>query len=160
MSRGNSIILSSNPKGQFVEGTIDSAVSTAKPGHAVQIKAATEFVGGRPFFQLAAPGTDGEDIVHMILIEDNLQGFTMTSTFAAGTRARAYVPIAGEEMNIRVGEVAGTGNTFAIGDQFMINASGGYYIPATGSPPQSVAFVCMETEVQVAGQSLIHCVKT
>src|SRR5258708_5368515 len=98
--KGSTILLSANPKGTFIEGTM---ADTSKPGTCVQVKAATAYTNGRPSFVAAAPGTDGKPVMHAILMEDWLQGIGTGTAYVSGTRAMAYVPIAGEELNVRVG---------------------------------------------------------
>jgi hypothetical protein len=148
--KGNCILLSSNPKGQFIEGVMGD---TSKPGCCVQVKAATAFSNGRPTFVAAAPGTDGKQVMQAILLEDSNQGFGPQTAYVVGTRAIAYVPIAGEEMNVRLGEVAGTGNTYAIGDRVVNDAEDGIYVPAPGTE-QDTPFIVQETLTQVAGGTL------
>lgn len=155
MSKGNTIILSANPQGKFIEGVI---ADTSKPGTIMQIQAATEMSNGRPTFIAAAPGTDGKAVVHNVLLEDGLQGKTITDAYVSGTRCFVYVPLPGEELNVIVGEGAGTANTFAIGDRFEINATGGYLIPETGSPQQT-SWICRETVTQKAAAYLTFCEK-
>lgn len=152
MARGNSIVVTAEPKGQFLEGTI---ADTSKPGTIMQVKAATAFKGGRPSYVAGAPGTDGKQVLPAVLLEDNLQGKTSSDAYVSGTRCRLYCPVAGEELNILVGEVAGTGNSYAIGDRLIIDAEDGILVPETGSP-QATQFVALEAVTQVAGSYLLH----
>ncbi len=152
----NNIIKCAFPRGVFLEGTM---ADTSKPGTCMQVKAATAYTNGRPSFVAAAPGTDGKPVMHAILLEDMEQGKTVDDAYVSGTRARLYVPAPGEEMLIRVGEVAGTGNTYAIGDRLIIDAEDGIYVPDSGSPAD-VAFVCQEVLTQVAGSTLCFAQKT
>jgi len=162
MAHGNKIVISSPPRGRFIEGVYEG---TSKPGTFVQIKAATAFTGGgygEPHFVDAAPGTDGKDILLAVLCEDNLQGFDINTAYPGVQsngqypKCKVYCPVHGDELNLRVGEVAGTGNTFAIGDRFEINATAGYLIPESGSPQATIA-VCMEALTQQAADSLVWC---
>lgn len=156
MAKGNTIILSSNPKGQFIEGTIGD---TSKPGTIMQIEAATTDKNGRPTLIAAAPGADGKKVMCAVLLEDNLQGKLISDAYVSGTRCRAYVPAPGEEINVRYGETAGTGNSVTIGDRLIVNATGGYLIPESGSP-EDTPFVARETLTQQAADALVFCVKT
>ena len=153
--RGNAIIVSSNPKGQYDEGTIGEA--NRSPGTIMQLKAATPFQGGRPVWVAAASGTDGKDVLYAVLLEDDQQGVTATgagAVYAINTHCRLYFPIKGEEMNILAGEVAGTGNSFAIGDRLIVDAEDGILIPETGTPQATFA-VSMQALPQVAGSTLL-----
>lgn len=151
--KNSTIILTSPPRGTFLEGTIDD---TSLPGTLMQVKLATAFTSGRAHFVAAATGTDGKCALAGVLLEDDLQGKTYADAYVSGTRCRIYVPIAGEELNLRVGEVAGTGNTFAIGDRFELNGTGGYLIPETGSPQETIA-VALEAKTQIAADTLLFC---
>lgn len=156
MSRGNKIIVTADPKGRFVEGTIGD---TSKPGACMQLQISppqTANQVGRFTYVAAAPGTDGKQIEHLILLEDSPQGKTISDAYVSGTRCRMYIPLAGEEINILLGEVAGTGNSYAIGDQVILDADGGIYVPYTGSP-QETAFQVMEVVTQVSGSNLTWC---
>lgn len=152
MSSKNVIILSNEPRGRFIEGIVDG---TPVPGNIMQIKAATEPVGGRHTWLLAAPGTDFLKVLFAIALEDALQGKLVTDAYVTGKRIFLYVPIPGEEVNVICGEVAGTGNTYAIGDRLAINATGGYLIPDGGGVKHTMAVV-METVTQVASAHLTH----
>ena len=70
---GSSIILTSEPRGQFIEGFVSG---TPKPGTCMQVKANTAKVGGRFTYEVYQPGTDGEQRAVLILLEDSLQGLT------------------------------------------------------------------------------------
>lgn len=154
--KNNTIVLSNEPRGRFLEGIV---AGTPSPGHLGQIKAAVEPVSGRHTWELAAPGADGADLLVAVWREDEMQGKMYSSAYVAGTRGFLYVPISGEELNVRVGEVAGTGNTYAIGDKLMANTSGGYLIPHTGGAANRALFVVMETITQQSGQSLVHVMR-
>lgn len=157
MSRGSRVMLSSNPKGQFMSGIAGDSLSM--PGNIMQVKAATERIGNQFTFILAAPGTDGKKVLAAILLDDAKNGFLMgNSTTTVGQQIEMYVPAPGEEINVRVGETAGTGNSFAIGDRLEANASGGYLIPeSTGT---QAPFICLETITQTTADQLTWCVKT
>lgn len=156
MSQGSSVVVSSNPKGQFLEGIIGD---TSKPGSLMQVKAATAKVGGRFTYIQSAPGTDGVPTLIAVLLEDDEQGKLITDAYVSGTRCRLYCPIAGEELNVIVGEGAGTSNTFAIGDLFMVDGDGQNLIPSSGSPV-SKPFQSLEADTQIASHGLVLCVYT
>ncbi len=150
------IILSSNPKGVFLEGTV---LGTPVPGVNMQIVAAVAPVGGRHQWQVAAPsGGDGKPCLIAILLEDDLQGKTITDAYVSLTRCRMYCPVAGEELLIKVGEGGGTSNTLAIGDLLMSDAEDGIFIP--NSSGVSTPFIVLETETQVADGTLVWCLYT
>jgi hypothetical protein len=150
--KGNTIILSANPQGKFLEGV---AGDTSKPGTIMQIQAGTVDASGRKTYIAAAPGTDGLDVQLAVMIEDDLQGFGVSQAAVVGTRIRLYVPISGEEMNILAGEIAGTGNSYTIGDKLIVDAESGILVPYAATPQAAVA-EAMETLAQVAGSTLLY----
>jgi len=153
MSKGNTIILTSEPKGTFQEGFVSG---TPKPGHNMQIKAAVAPVGGRHTWEPATPsGGDGKPCLIAILTEDALQGKGIEDAYVSGTRCFLYSPAPGEEMNVRVGEAGGTGNALAIGDLLMSDAEDGLFVP--NSSGVSTPFQAMEAEVLGADDTLIWC---
>lgn len=153
MAKNSTIVLSAEPKGKFVEGTV---FGTPKPGTLMQLKAGILPSGGRFTYEPFAPGTDGKKGEILVLREDDEQGKTMTDAYVTGTRCFMYAPLPGDELNLLLGEVAGTGNTYAIGDRLIANATAGYLIPETGSPQDTVA-ICNEVVTQVTASHLTWC---
>lgn len=153
--KGLDIVVTAFPKGVFLEGLIGD---TSKPGTIMQKKATTAPVGGRFTYIAAAPGTDGKRVQCAVLMADTLQGKGPTDAYVSGTRCQMYVPVPGEDMNVRCGEVAGTGNTYAIGDRLIIDAEDGILVPETGSP-QDTIFEVNEVVTQSAGSVLVWVTK-
>jgi hypothetical protein len=151
MAKGSRIVITGEPRGRIMGGII---VGTPKPGTMMAWTGA--YVGGRRSIQAAAPGTAGKSILKMILMEDNKQGKTMDDAYVAGTYGEVYCIQNGDECNVRAGSGAGTSNSFAAGDRLELNTSGGYLIPETGSPQETIA-ESIETLAQQAGQSLLAC---
>src|SRR5947208_2027787 len=116
MSKGNKIIISAEPKGRFLEGTISGA---KKPGTLMQMKTSAGLTNGRPTWEPLAPGSDGLPRLIAVLTEDELGGRDMLTAYVDGAHCFLYAPVAGEEVNVMAGEVAGTGNTYAFGDLLM-----------------------------------------
>lgn len=155
MARGNQIIVTADPQGVFDEGTIDD---TSKPGTLMEVVPGSGMIGGRFHFRAAAVGTDGKAAQHMVLLEDNGQGKTVTDAYVAGTRCRTYTPKSGEECNVLCGEVAGTGNTYTVGARLIIDAEDGLLVPEAGSPQQT-AWEALEAVTQVTAPQLLWCRK-
>lgn len=170
MAKGTRIILSAQPKGVFDECTISG---TPKPGTFMMIVAATALTNGRPTMK-ARDLTAGAVGSVAILLEDDLQGFvgvgaansdstsggvTVTggpapgTAYVAGTRGRVYWPLAGEEFNLILGDVAGTGDTVAIGDLFGINNDGKL---KANSSYDSPCFMAMEALTALTGDTMLH----
>lgn len=155
--KGNEIIVSSNPKGVFLEGVVSG---TPKPGTMMQIKAATEPSNGRHTWEVFNQSGDGVRGLVAILLPDHLQGQTAEDAYADGERCFLYVPAAGEEMNVLIGDVAGTAATsdFAIGDKLMVDDGTGKFVDATGE--ESAPFIVMETIDDMVGDTLIWAMYT
>lgn len=155
--KGNEILVSSNPKGVFLEGTIDGAY---KPGVQVQLKAATEPIGGRPVYTIYDKAASGDRGTPIILLADSLRGKTAEDAYVADERCFLYVPAPGEEMNVRVTAAGtGTGDAFAIGDLLMAEDGTGMFVPASSSDQEP--FQVLETvDDVVAAGTLVHCMAT
>lgn len=137
----NQIVLTTPPKGNFLEGYI---TGTPKPGQFVQIDAAVEPIGGRFTWEPYAPGTDGHQRLVAILREDDLQGRTVDDAYVTGSRCFMYCPIPGDMLMALIANIAGTPDSFAIGDILIIDTGTGKLIATTGSP-ESEPFMMMET---------------
>lgn len=158
MSRNNTIVLTPCPYGRFMEGQV-AAATTPKPGTAMQIQAATALVGGRWTFELFNTGTDGTMPKGPIYIlrEDDLQGRLMTTAYAAGERCFLYTPLPGDELNLLLGDVAGTGDDHTKGEVLIIDNGTGEFIATTGSPESEPAML-LETITDPATDTLAWCV--
>lgn len=161
--KGSTIIVSANPQGKFLEGTI---VGTPKPGTMMQIKAGTEPTNGRHSWEpygTTSNGGDGAPRMLAILLEDAEQGFTYDTAFVTGKRGRLYVPIPGEELNVRRNEISGTGSAtedISIGERFLIVDGTGKISPvAVGliASPVSYPFYSLETMTDPLAENLLWC---
>lgn len=121
MAKGNRIIVASNPRGLFEEGIISG---TPKPGTCMEKTAATAPVSGR-FTYRAVTRADGAIGSICVLLEDRMQGKLATDAYVSGTRGFLYYPVAGEDLNMLVGDVAGTADDVAIGDLFGVTQTTG-----------------------------------
>ena len=158
MARGNSIVVTPEPKGVFTQGYIGAGL-TPKPGVAMQIQVATAERGGRFTYELWAPGTDGNRRQMIILLEDRLQGKTAVDAYAAGDFALFYTPLPGEEMNVLFGNASGTADDIAVGDLLICDEGTGKFVETTGSP-ESEPFQALEAIVDPVADQLIHVVTT
>jgi hypothetical protein len=153
--KGQSIILAAEPRGQFLEGIIGD---TSLPGTCMQIKAATAPVSGRHTWVAADTGTSGLHNITAILLEDQFQGGLNSTAYTAGRRGRLYVPLPGEEMNVRCDQGSGTSNSIAIGDRLQLDGTNGVYVPVTST--NADVFVALEAITQFAADTLVWCMKT
>jgi len=152
MAKGSGIIVSAQPRGVFTEGTLSG---TPKPGTLMEKVPGTDIDGtGRFTYRVYQPGTDGERRQVLVLLEDALQGKTATDAYTTGARIRMYTPVAGEELNVLKGDVAGTGDDFTIGQQLIIDTGTGKVIGTTGSP-ESEPFECNETITDPTADQLV-----
>jgi len=156
MASGNEIIVSGNPKGVFLEGTVNG---TPKPGTVMQINAAQEPVGGRHDWTAYNVDADGNQRLVAVLLPDSLQGKVATDAYVDGDRCFLYVPAAGEELNVLVANIAGTSDSFAIGDILIVNDGDGLAIATTGTP-ESEPFVVLETVAAITADTLVHVMYT
>ena len=150
----NTIVISPEPRGRFIDAIISG---TPKPGVVMEVKAATEAVGGNFTYQVYQPGGDGQNPVGAIavLCEDQLQGKTVTDAYVTGSLCRLYFPLPGDELLMQLQLVAGTADTHAIGDKLIIDNSTGTLIDTTGSP-ECEPFVCLETLAELSVDTLAH----
>jgi hypothetical protein len=156
MAIGNEIVVSSNPKGVFLEGTVSG---TPKPGTVMQVSAGVEPVGGRHQWEVYNADADGDQRIIAVLDIDHLQGKLSTDAYVTGSRCFLYVPAAGEELNMLLANIAGTSDSFAIGDLLIVDDGTGKLIATTGTP-ESEPFVVMETVAALSADSLEHVMYT
>lgn len=156
MSSHNKIVLSGQPMGRFLEGIVSG---TPKPGQMLQIKAATEPVGGRHTWEVFNGAADGEQTLVAILCENDFLGKGPTDAYADGERCKLYCPIPGDELQVLLENIAGTGDYFAIGDKLMVNDGTGKFIATTGSP-ESEPFIVLETVAAITADTLCHVIFT
>lgn len=119
--RGSKILINANSRGRRDEGTI---TDTSKPGTHMEIVPATAMIAGRFSYRAcsAAAGAKGPRIV---LLENWVVGKIYSDAYAANERCFLYWPEVGDELNLILGDVAGTGDAaIAIGDVYGVNNDG------------------------------------
>lgn len=160
MAKGNTILLSTEPRGRFIEGVV-AAGEAPKPGMIVQIQAATALVGGRFTFEIYNADADGgrPKGPYIVLLEDQWQGKTTSDAYAAGDRCFGYVPLPGDELNLLLLNIAGTGDDHAKGEILIVDDTTGKLIATTGSPETEVAMV-LETVTDPTADTLCWCIWT
>ena len=132
MAKGRNIVASGDPKGVFRDVIISG---TPKPGMIMEMTTSVE-VQGKSTYQ-ARSTTAGSKGAIAVLMPDELQGVIgvgaslganlgndVGDAYVSGTIGRVYFPIAGEDLNLLVGSVAGTADDVAIGDLFGVNNDG------------------------------------
>lgn len=154
----NTILLTNGNGRPIVEGIVSG---TPKPGTIMQIKAATEPVNGKFTFEVYNRAADGDrpQGPHYILLEDNLQGKEVTDAYVTGTRCFLHALQPGDEVLALVANIAGTGDSFAIGDLLIVDDGTGKLIATTGSP-ECEPFMVAETMAALTADDLVHCIYT
>lgn len=158
MSLGQEIIVSSEPKGIFLEGIIEG---TPKPGTLMEVKPSTEprESGAGYTFRVYQPGTNGERRPVMVLQPDFPQGKLATDAYVTGSWGKVYLPIMGELLNVLLKDISGTGDDFAIGAPLIAESGSGKLLATTGSP-ESEPFIVMETVTDPVADHLTLCMYT
>lgn len=162
MARGNEIIISAptSPRGVFTEGIIKTG-NTPKPGTIMQMDPTVSLVGGRHTFKVYDADADGGRPKGplYILDYDKLQGKLPTDAYAAGDRCFLYTPIAGEEFNLLLADVAGTGDDHTAGEILIVDDTTGKLIATTGSP-ETEPFMLLESVTDPTADQLVWVVYT
>ena len=132
MAKGQEIVLTSNPRGNYLEGIIGDA---SLPGTIMQIKAGVDAVNGRHTWVALGnhsgntynPGAATDPRLTAILLPDRLQGFTQSTAYVSGQRCFLYCPIPGDELNVLCAAQQGTGSADAyfVGERLVPSVSSG-----------------------------------
>jgi len=162
MAYGTEIIVSSPPRGLFREGLIKTG-ETPKPGTVLQIDASAGLASGTnnwtyEIYNADADGGRPKGPL-FILLPDRLQGKLETDAYAAGDHCFVYTPAAGEEFNMLLKDVAGTGDDHALGEMLIIDDTTGKLIATTGSP-ESEPFMLIEAVTDPVADTLAHVIFT
>lgn len=154
MARGTKIIVTAEPEGMFMEGYI-AAAQTPKPGTILQRDPTIALKGGRATYKLYTRGADGRRPAGAlwVLLEDRLQGRTTSDAYVAGDRCFLYSPRAGEELNMILGDVAGTGDDHTAGELLMVDDTTGKLV-AVGGSEQNAPFMLLETVTDPVADTL------
>lgn len=157
MARGSTIIVSAQPQGRFTEGYI-AAGETPYPGMLLQKQSATALKGGLYTYEIYNADADGgrpKGPVYIVL-EDSLQGKSVSDAYAAGEMVRLYTPEAGDELNLLILNIAGTGDDHTKGEMLIVDDTTGKFIATTGSPETEMAQL-LETITDPTADTLAWC---
>lgn len=153
-ARGRKIILTAHPQGRFLEGPI---FGTPKPGTVMEIKNAY-YEGNQHRWQAFSASTGKRRLI-AVLLEDLGQGKTVDDAYTSGDRGFLYVPHAGEELNMLLADVAGTGDTHAALERLIVQTVTGLLIATTGSP-ESEPFTLLTALTALSANTLAPCMYT
>ena len=157
-SQGNKIVVKSHDNRPYVEGFISG---TDKPGTVMQISPAVEPISGRYTWLNYDRAADGNRPAGplAVLVENWKLGKDATTAYVTGEYCLLWIPQAGEELNMLVANIAGTGDLFAIGDLLIVDDGTGKLIATTGTP-ESEPFMCASTTAALTADALMHCFYT
>jgi hypothetical protein len=140
--RGNTTIVSTEPKGQYDEGYVKTG-ETHYPGMIVQKDFSVALRGGRHTFKIYDRAADGDQPAGAFWVVtdkvNRFQGKRMTDSIAAGERIEVYAPLSGDELNLLIANLAGTADDHSVGEILMVDDGTGKLIATTGSPETEVA---------------------
>lgn len=114
--------------GIFLEGKIASG-QTPKPGTVMEMIATAPVVNlfeWTPYGVTAADGgnfvtADGDRKMIAILLENHKEGKIYSDAYAAADHCYLYIPRAGEQFNMLLQVQSGTGDTFTVGQELMVD---------------------------------------
>lgn len=143
MSYGNKVIVTPDPRGVRLEGKISG---TPAPGTVMEVVPATALDGtGRATFRVFQRGSDGQRTPIIVAIPNPFNGQQCSDAYANNDHGFFYCPRMGDELNMLIADVAGTGDTHAVGDFMIVKSGTGKLIVTTGTP-QSEPFMLLEAE--------------
>lgn len=125
--KGTEIIVSACPQGKFSECIISG---TPLPGTCLEVVPGSTLTGGRQTMRAVTRSTGAKGPI-CILLADSKRGKLYNSAYADGSRGQIYWPIAGEEFNMCVADVAGTGSAEdqAVGALYGVQTGTGKLAP-------------------------------
>lgn len=159
MARGSRTVVSEPARGKFI-GAYVKAGQTFYPGMAVVVDASVDLIGGRHTYKIYDESADGDHPkggVGIVTEEYNaLIGGSPTASYAAGTMCKIYFPEHGEELNLLIKNLSGTGDDHTKGEKLIIDTGTGMFIATTGSPENEHA-VLLETITDPVADTYAWC---
>ncbi len=157
MARGNEIIVTSDPKGQFDSFYLTTAM---KPGTIVQRDPSVALKSGRFTAKLYDADADGGRPKGALWVVTQLHHamtwMTATDEIPVGELAKCYCPRAGEEINLLLANLSGTADDHTAGEILIVDDTTGLLIATTGSPETEVAML-LETVTDPTADQLVWC---
>ena len=160
--KGTRILANAGTRGVFEDVFV---VGTPKPGTVMEIEPAVAAVGN--VFSYAAYGTqaasggkfvaaDGNRKAIAVLLERDIEGKTYDDAYVDGEMGRVYWPAMGEQLNMLIANQSGTGDSFAIGDELMVDDGDGKLM-ACDSDAEAHPFTCLETVAALTADGWALC---
>lgn len=162
---GSKIIVTENPRGYKKSCTVSG---TPKPGTVMEMDRATTAKSGvytwQPYGTDAASGgngvtNDGDRKIIAVLLEQWAVGKTYNDAYVSGERGELYFPLPGDELNMILQNQAGTGDSFGIGDELMVDDGTGKLL-VCDSDAEAHPFLCMETVAALTADAHTCCMFT
>lgn len=160
--KGTRIQVTSKPRGTFEQVYI---TGTPKPGVVMEITPSTAHIGG--VFNYGVYGTtahssghyvenDGDRKAIAILFEKDHEGGIYSDSYVAGNLGWIYWPVMGEQFNMIVEDVAGTGDDNIIGEEMMVDDGTGKLLTAD-SNAQVHPFTLLEATTNPLADAWLWC---
>lgn len=142
----NTIVVSGDPKGHFIEGTLKTGI-TPKPGTLLKLQSDGTY-------DLWSGSADGDRDEMVILCEDWGQGKLPTDAYASGDHFFAYIPVPGDELQVLIHNQTGTADDIAVGGLLIHVNTLGTFIATTGTP-QITPFKALESLTDPVADQLL-----
>lgn len=145
MAKGSEIVVSTYKRGLQISGYVKTAL-TFKPGMCVEIDWTIDEINGLHTMKYYTADADGGRPKGPLIIVDVdfLQGKTTSDSYTAGQLFSGYIPVAGEQLNILLLDITGTGDDHTRGEVVIPDSGTGKFIATTGSP-EIEPFILAET---------------
>lgn len=167
MALGSGIIISAGggaPRGLFDEGFLGADSGTLKAGIIMEMDDNIAAVGGRFAWQpygttAGASGqgveNDGDRKIIAILLPYDTTGGVRETDQTTGSRCKLYYPAMGEELNMLLKDVSGTGDDYHIGEEMMVEDGTGKLLSADNNA-EAQPFQCLEVITDPVGDNYMH----
>lgn len=160
MARGNEILVNGqDPKGRTQEGFVGVG-HTLYPGMIVQKDPSVALKSGRHTYVPYNRDADGDmpkgGYWVVLGTLQQILGNVLSTAIAAGERIDVYSPLPGDELNLLLGDVAGTGDDHTAGEILMVDDGTGKLIATTGTPESEVALL-LESVTDPTADTLAWC---
>lgn len=157
MSSKQKILLSDNPRGRKLSGVANGVI---KPGMRVQIdvsegRSANGLYTFEPFDPVGTGTIGNRGAAMMIVLEDAVQGRTVTDAYADDELLQVYCPVIGDELLVLLDDGS---DAVSFGDM-LISRGDGTFTETTGSV-ESEPFQALETVGNITSDTLVEAMYT